>query len=299
MPQRRRDDKVCDPQEGTPKGPQATSCRSPRNPADGEEGPSGHEQSAWMILHCAQMKAGGDAQVSIDASSGLAGGLVGGKGFSSCIISVFKGGYRRACRFNETPMTSSRGQEPPGLWPSPITAKDLSTALRFSDVLGDSDGETLVWREERSDHGVLVCHSAADASTRDLNTELSVRARVGYGGGDFTVARGCAYFVTDGRLFRQNLDQTQATPITPEAGGQCASPAVSPDGQYVLYIHSHEGTDVLALVDTAGESVPKTLVQGHDFFMQPCWHPQGNQVAWIAWDHPSMPWDSTALFWGT
>lgn len=195
-------------------------------------------------------------------------------------------------------MTSSRGQEPPGLWASPITAQDLSTALRFSDVLGDSDGETLVWREERSDHGVLVCHSAADASTRDLNTELSVRARVGYGGGDFTVARGCAYFVTDGRLFRQNLDQTQATPITPEDGGQCASPAVSPDGQYVLYIHSHEGTDVLALVDTAGESAPKTLVQGHDFFMQPCWHPQGNQVAWIAWDHPSMPWDSTALFLG-
>jgi dipeptidyl aminopeptidase/acylaminoacyl peptidase len=143
-----------------------------------------------------------------------------------------------------------------------------------------------------------VCHSAADSSARDLKTELSVRARVGYGGGDFTVGRGCAYFVADGRLFRQPLDATQAQPITPEDGGQCTSPAVSPDGQYVLYVHSHEGTDVLALVDAIGESEPKTLVQGHDFFMQPCWHPKGNQVAWIAWDHPSMPWDSTALYLG-
>ena len=194
---------------------------------------------------------------------------------------------------------TSRRQDLPGLWASPIQSGDLSTALRFSDVLWDSDGETLVWREERSDQGVLVCYSAADGSTRDLNTGLSVRARVGYGGGDFTVAQGCAFFAAEGRLFRQPLDETQAQPITPEDGGQCASPAVSPDGQHVLYVHSHEGTAVLALVDSRGEGDPRTLVQGHDFFMQPCWHPRGNQVAWIAWDHPSMPWDSTALYLGT
>ncbi len=202
---------------------------------------------------------------------------------------------RGTLRGNKTPMTSDQRQEPPGLWESPIQAGDLSTALRFSDVCWDSDGKTLVWREERSDQGVLVCQSTADASPHDLDNDLSVRARVGYGGGDFTVARGCAYFAAEGRLFRQPLDQVGARPITPEDGGQCASPAVSPGGQYVLYVHSREGTDVLALVDAAGKDEPAILVEGHDFFMQPCWHPRGSQVAWIAWDHPSMPWDSAAL----
>ncbi|MEE8348292.1 MAG: prolyl oligopeptidase family serine peptidase [Acidobacteriota bacterium] len=195
-------------------------------------------------------------------------------------------------------MTASGPKETPGLWPSPIQSGDLSTALRFSDVLWDSDGETLVWREERSDHGVLVCHSAGDASPRDLTTELSVRARVGYGGGDFTVAQGCAYFAAEGRLFRQPLLESRAAPITPADGGQCTSPTVSPDGQYLLYVHSYEGSDVLAMVDTAGRDDPRTLVQGHDFFMQPCWHPRGTQIAWVAWDHPSMPWDSAALYLG-
>ena len=195
-------------------------------------------------------------------------------------------------------MPASRPQEPPGRWASPIQASDVSTPLRFSDVYWDSDGQTLVWREERSDRGVLVCHSAADATTCDLENEFSVRARVGYGGGDFTVAQGCAYFAAEGRLFRQPLYQTRAQSITPEDGGQCTSPAVSPDGCSLLYVHSHQGNDVLALVDTAGENEPTTLVRGHDFFMQPCWHPRGNQVAWIAWDHPSMPWDSSALYLG-
>jgi hypothetical protein len=82
-----------------------------------------------------------------------------------------------------------------GTWPSPIGAQSLAEGIRLTDVAWDSNGETLVWREERSDRGVLVCLPTANEAPRDLTTELSVRARVGYGGGDFTVAGGVVYFV--------------------------------------------------------------------------------------------------------
>jgi len=194
-------------------------------------------------------------------------------------------------------MSRSRQKTPSGLWTSPLQAADLAAELRFSDVLWDTVEETLVWREERSDQGVLVCQSPQDPSPRDLTGDLSVRARVGYGGGDFTVSHGSVYFVSGGRLYQQLLSGSEAQPITPE-GGECSSPSVSPDGKEVMYVHSTEGTDVLALVDTQGNDQPVQLNEGHDFYMQPCWHPQGHQIAWVAWDHPSMPWDSSALYLG-
>jgi hypothetical protein len=41
-----------------------------------------------------------------------------------------------------------------GLWPSPMQPQDVAEGMRFSDVAWDSDGETLVWKEDRSDRGV-------------------------------------------------------------------------------------------------------------------------------------------------
>src|SRR5687768_543009 len=74
---------------------------------------------------------------------------------------------------------------PYGLWDSPISPRSLSVDKRLSEVQWDSDGQTLVWLEGRSDRGVLVVQDAGDDAPRDLTSDLSVRAEVGYGGGDF------------------------------------------------------------------------------------------------------------------
>ena len=133
-------------------------------------------------------------------------------------------------------MTNPKTLRQFGLWDSPIRPQSLAQGLRLSDVAWDSDGETLVWLEGRSDRGVLVCGRPGKAP-RDLTTDLSVRARVGYGGGDFTVAGGHVYFVAStGRLYRQPLEPGQAVPLTPEFGN-AASPAVSPDGRWLLFVH--------------------------------------------------------------
>jgi dipeptidyl aminopeptidase/acylaminoacyl peptidase len=175
----------------------------------------------------------------------------------------------------------------------------MAGGTRLGDVAWDSDGRTLVWSEGRGDQGVLVAQAGDDAP-RDLTTGLSVRARVGYGGGDFAVAGGHAYFAEaeSGRLYRQPLAAGAARPITP-GFGHAASPAVSPDGRWVLYVHSYERTDRLAIVDVAGTRWPQFVVSGADFYMQPRWHPDGTLIAWVQWNHPEMPWDGTELRVGT
>ena len=184
--------------------------------------------------------------------------------------------------------------KPYGLWPSPLQPAALAQSLRLSDVGWDSDGETLVWLEGRSDQGVLVCQRPGEAP-RDLTSTLSVRARVGYGGGDFSADRGNVVLVAqEGRLYRLPLAAGQAEPIVPQLG-HMAAPARSPDGRWIVYVHTYEEVDGLAIVDAAGEHWPQKLVYGEDFYMFPAWHPAGTHLAWVSWNHPNMPWDSTLL----
>ena len=183
---------------------------------------------------------------------------------------------------------------PYGLWPSPITPLSLSQGKRLSDLAWDTDSETLVWLEGRSDRGVLVCSDPQGDAPRDLTSDLNVRARVGYGGGDMAAAQGRVLFSAEGRLYAQPLAHGAAKPITP-AFGDAASPSVSPDGRWIVYVHSHEDVDCLAIVDADGSLWPQRLVTGDDFYMQPTWHPHGNRIAWVSWNHPNMPWDGGTL----
>jgi dipeptidyl aminopeptidase/acylaminoacyl peptidase len=184
-----------------------------------------------------------------------------------------------------------------GLWSSPVTPASLAANLRLNEPAWDSDGTTLAWIEGRSDRGVLVAQAADGSAPRDLTPgNLSVRAFVGYGGGDFTLADGVAYFVgqADQRLYRQELAGGLPRPISP-AFGAASTPVVSPDGRWVAYVHSDGTDDCLAIVDVQGEQWPARLATGADFVMQPAWSPSGKQLAWIEWDHPNMPWDGTRL----
>ncbi len=182
---------------------------------------------------------------------------------------------------------------PYGLWNSPITPALLGRKIRLNDVQWAGDGKTLIWVEGRSGHNLLVAKTGNDAE-RDLTGDVPVQPTLGYGGGEFTTRAKRAVFASGGRLYKIPLSKGLSRPITPEFG-QLAAPAISPDGRRVLYVHSYEGQDSLALTNLDGEIFPKKVAQGADFYMQPVWHPSGEKIAWVEWNHPQMPWDGTRL----
>lgn len=178
---------------------------------------------------------------------------------------------------------------------SPVSTADITGAVGLRAPAFDSDGHTLVWLERRGADAVLLCRRRGEAAPRELTAGQRVRARVFYGGGEFTVGRGELFFVDDGeRLCRQSLAGGRARPITP-AFGHPAAPTVSRDGRWVVYVHSDGVTDRLAVVDADGTGWPQSLVSGADFYMQPAWHPGSRQLAWVEWDFPNMAWDGCRL----
>ncbi|HSO27218.1 MAG TPA: S9 family peptidase, partial [Anaerolineales bacterium] len=100
-----------------------------------------------------------------------------------------------------------------------------------------------------------------------------------------------------GRIMVQPLMYGQPEVVTPPFGG-AAAPVFSPDDCWLLYVHTFEGQDSLAIVDAAGKKWPQKLVSGDDFYMQPAWGPSGEWIAWISWNFPQMPWDGARLFLG-
>ncbi|MDQ7037241.1 MAG: prolyl oligopeptidase family serine peptidase [Anaerolineae bacterium] len=184
--------------------------------------------------------------------------------------------------------------KPFGTWESPVTAHMLAGSIRLSDVQWDSDGETLIWHERRGAGGVLVSKKGTDAIRELTNSEFSVSGRVGYGGGTFTVSEGQVYFASNGRLYKVPLTGGTPQAITPKFGA-AAAPRVSHDGKWLVFVHSYEDDDVIALVDTDGQYWSQKIASGDDFVMQPTWHPNGKQIAYVAWNHPNMPWNGTEL----
>jgi len=184
--------------------------------------------------------------------------------------------------------------KPYGAWDSPITGTAISSGVSLRDVQWNSAGDTIVWWENRGKIGILLAQTGIDAPRELTDKSLNVAGRVGYGGAAFTVGAGQVVFAANGRLYKQALAGGVPQAITPKFGSY-ASPAISPDGNWVAFVHSYEHTDGIALVDASGEQFPRKLAYGTDFVMQLTWHPAGTHLAYVAWNHPQMPWNGAEL----
>ena len=57
----------------------------------------------------------------------------------------------------------------------------------------------------------------------------------------------------------------------------------------------NENTIAYIALDSSQPVEPLDIVTGADFFASPKVSPDGKRLAWLAWDHPDMPWDAARL----
>jgi dipeptidyl aminopeptidase/acylaminoacyl peptidase len=199
-----------------------------------------------------------------------------------------------------------------GSWKSPITS-DLIVAQSISLSDARLDGGDIYWLEGRPQEqgrNVVVRGGEGKEQTDVVPPPFNARTRVHeYGGGSWMVADGTVYFsnFADGRLYRlaRGAAEPQALTSAPPARGRQRRFA---DGVIdrrrnrwigVREDHTGEGEAVNTIVAVGlgdGGEPGRVLAGGHDFLCSPRLSADGNRLAWLAWDHPNMPWNGTTLY---
>lgn len=198
---------------------------------------------------------------------------------------------------------------PFGSWSSPVT---IATMTGDSVTLGSPTvlGPDLYWTESRADQGgrTTLVRLSGDVRTELTPEPYNVRSRVHeYGGGEYAVGPGVAVFsnFTDGRLYVVRGDQPP-TPLSPSApDGQpwlrFADLRVYAERDLVLAVREdHRGpgepVNTLVALQLSGDNPDggTVLCWGADFYAGPELGPD-QQLAWVEWNHPAMPWDATRI----
>lgn len=177
----------------------------------------------------------------------------------------------------------------------PLSISSLNQLPRINDVRFSSDGRSIVYSSSEGALGVVSAR-ALNGKPFSLSTALHVRGGIGYGGGEFDACGETAVLIDrSGSLYVTKIARgAEQQRITP-AWGASGAPALSPDGRWVLYVFQDDERDGLAVARSSGITWPTQLAMGADFYMQPCWHPSGEKIAWVEWDHPHMPWDASRV----
>ena len=196
---------------------------------------------------------------------------------------------------------------PYGAWVSPVSAELMTeTAIGLSGLC--VDGQDLYWLEARPrENGrTVLCRRREDGEIADLTPPpFNVGSRVHeYGGGAYAVAAGVVVVSerVDGSVWLIEPGAAPRRIETPE-GCRYADFEFDLPRRRVLAVRedhrSRPPTDPKAAIVALplGPGGAETiLVEGADFMSSPRLAPGDERLAWIAWDHPGMPWDGTRLF---
>lgn len=206
-------------------------------------------------------------------------------------------------------MSNSPKIAPYGSWKSPITS-DLIVEGSVGLSQPSFDGENIYWIELRPKEGGrnVIVKRSPDGVCIDINQPpFNARTKVHeYGGGDYLVNDGIAYFsnFSDQRLYRQ---EGSAAPEALTGVGDVRYADARMDharGRLICVREDHTGeaseavNSIVAVNLQPGDDHGTVLVEGNDFYSSPRVSPDGTQLAWLTWNHPNMPWDGCELWVG-
>jgi dipeptidyl aminopeptidase/acylaminoacyl peptidase len=202
---------------------------------------------------------------------------------------------------------AAQTQAPYGSWASPLSIADVTQSHASLETLM-ADGDQLYALERRpAEQGRTVVVKIGEKNNSTITPEgYDVATSVHeYGGGAALVRDGTVYFSNrkDGRLYAQKIGAAPRA-LTPDGPWRYADCDISVPKAVIICVredHSNPAPahvkNTLVSVPLAG-GTPAVLYDSNDFVSSPRVSPDGKDLAFIAWNHPNMPWDSTALMIG-
>ncbi len=201
---------------------------------------------------------------------------------------------------------------PYGSWESPISPRMLvSGAVGINEVV--PDGSSIWWAESRPEEAgrVAIMRHIEGESVQLTPSGTNVRTLMHeYGGGAWWAENGVLWYVeySDQRLRELSPDGSSsatprllsAEPANPRAQ-RFADMRPTRDGHWLICVcerhntQSTEPANLISAVARNGSLLQIDLAEGADFYGSVCVSPDGQQLAWVQWDHPNMPWDTTTL----
>ena len=172
----------------------------------------------------------------------------------------------------------------------------------------------LYWIEPRRNgngHYGLVKYPGEFITSQEFDVSTKVHE---YGGNCFAFSSGRFLFnnKVDSRIYCQKLDDPRLVqPVTSEnkPGSLVSSYAdfeVFDHGRKLIFVREEiqtgdqENKNSIAWVplETGSPAEVENLVENSDFVSSPRISPDGKMLAWLSWNHPNMPWDSSYLMVG-
>lgn len=191
---------------------------------------------------------------------------------------------------------------PYGSWPSPITPESVAqSSPRIDGAL--FVGDEVWWAESvPAEAGrVAVKRRRTDGAVETvLPAPANARSAVHeYGGGAWSAS-------DDGELFYVEKTDQRVYALRPGGEARALTPADDTvrhgglrfEHGTLLAVRETHGSDRVparAIVRISLDGAVDVLAEGSDFVAQPALSPDGRSLAWVAWNHPDMPWDATTL----
>ena len=193
--------------------------------------------------------------------------------------------------------------QPYGTWESPITANLIAGKTVSLNPL-KIENNSFYWLESRpTESGRLVVMRRSEGKTEIMTpVGFNVRSRVHeYGGGAVLITNGVIYFVDydSQQIFCQKPDKHPYA-ITKSINSRFADMQFDSIRNRIICVqeeHNNDSEPLNKLIAINLESgFIDILDDEHDFVSSPRIDNNCNNLAWLTWDHPNMPWDNNTLW---